>query len=322
MSYIADYQRINWENEPSVLTPLNDTNLNAMDAAVAKHDSALYEMDRNKVGTTEYTTFKDATNTELTRLNTVKAENSTVLLDIKEVAYNATTGVWTFTHQNGTVDTFDQNIEKIPVTFTMSAQGVITMETADGTQYTADVGSLIKTYTFNDSSVIDFTTTTDASGNKNVTASIVLGSITDSMLESHFLASCTDAKNAAQTAATNASNSATAADGSAEDAEAWANGTRNGSPVPSTDPAYNNNAKYWVEHLPIQITQYSQTLTAGSTSVTFNNVTTTANSIVEVATSVAGLEYNAITNSGSSYTVTFDVQNSNVTVYLIVTEVA
>lgn len=30
-----------------------------------------------------------------------------------------------------------------------------------------------------------------------------------------------------------------------EDAEAWADGTRNGSPVPSSDPAYNNNAKYY-----------------------------------------------------------------------------
>lgn len=69
------------------------------------------------------------------------------------------------------------------------------------------------------------------------------------------------------------------------------------------------------------ITKYSQTLSAGSTSVTFTNVTTTANSIVEVATSVAGLEYNSITNSGTSYTVTFDAQGSSVTVYLLVTEV-
>lgn len=30
-----------------------------------------------------------------------------------------------------------------------------------------------------------------------------------------------------------------------EEAEAWAVGTRNGVPVPSTDEAYENNAKYW-----------------------------------------------------------------------------
>lgn len=34
---------------------------------------------------------------------------------------------------------------------------------------------------------------------------------------------------------------------SSEDSEAWSVGTRNGVPVPSTDPAYNNNAKYWAE---------------------------------------------------------------------------
>lgn len=67
---------------------------------------------------------------------------------------------------------------------------------------------------------------------------------------------------------------------------------------------------------------YSQTLLAGATSVTFTNVATTVNSSVQVGTSVAGLEYDDITQSGTSYTVTFDAQASNVTVYLIVTEVS
>lgn len=67
---------------------------------------------------------------------------------------------------------------------------------------------------------------------------------------------------------------------------------------------------------------YEQTLTAGSTSVTFTNVTTTSDSLVYVGTSVAGLDYDDITQSGTSYTVTFDAQASDVTIYLIVTEVA
>ena len=41
--------------------------------------------------------------------------------------------------------------------------------------------------------------------------------------------------------------SATEAGGSAEDAEAWSVGKRNGVDVPSTDPAYHNNAKYYAE---------------------------------------------------------------------------
>lgn len=34
----------------------------------------------------------------------------------------------------------------------------------------------------------------------------------------------------------------------AEDAEAWAVGTRGGTPIGNTDPAYQNNAKYYAEH--------------------------------------------------------------------------
>jgi hypothetical protein len=49
----------------------------------------------------------------------------------------------------------------------------------------------------------------------------------------------------ASTSATAAAGSATAAEGSAEDSEAWAVGTKDGTPVQSTDPQYNNHAKYW-----------------------------------------------------------------------------
>ena len=49
----------------------------------------------------------------------------------------------------------------------------------------------------------------------------------------------------ASTSATNAAGSATAANTSAEDAEAWAVGTKDGTAVPSTEPQYNNHAKYW-----------------------------------------------------------------------------
>ena len=44
-----------------------------------------------------------------------------------------------------------------------------------------------------------------------------------------------------------AAGSASAADDSAEDSEAWAVGKRDGVDVPSTDPAYHNNAKYWAD---------------------------------------------------------------------------
>lgn len=54
-----------------------------------------------------------------------------------------------------------------------------------------------------------------------------------------------NAKTDAQTAKTAAEAAKGAAEDSAEDAEAWAVGQRNGVDVPSTDPAYQNNAKYY-----------------------------------------------------------------------------
>lgn len=95
-----------------------------------------------------------------------------------------------------------------------------------------------------------------------------------------------------------------------------------GHTVKITDKDHPTGQTFNVMDGTVPITKYSQTLSAGSTSVTFTGVTTTANSIVEVATSVSGLEYNSISVSGTSYTVTFDSQASNVDVYLLVTEVA
>lgn len=54
-----------------------------------------------------------------------------------------------------------------------------------------------------------------------------------------------NAKTGAQTAKTAAETAKGAAEDSAENAEAWAVGQRNGVDVPSTDPAYHNNAKYY-----------------------------------------------------------------------------
>jgi len=265
--------RINWENEPSIATPLNATNLNKIDYAVYEHDRTI----------------------------PTKADQSDLLQSLKTVVYDDTTGTFTFTWWNGTTSTVDLNIEKIPVSFSMDANGVITMTTEDGSTYTADVGSLIKTYTFTDSSKIDFTTTTDASGNKTVTASIVAGSITGTDLEPNYLANC-------QSAAASAASSASAADDSAEDSEAWAVGTRDGVPVPSTDPAYNNNSKYWAEHGAGF--EYSSVVTrpVSATSVTITDSAILATSILELLTqntSGTPVPYETCTASSGSVTYTF-----------------
>ena len=235
MAYVNVYpSRINWENEPSINTPINAVNLNKIDYAVYEHDQTLANWD------------------------TTKANQSDLLLCVKTISYDTDTGVFVFTWQNGTSQTVDLNIEKIPVSFSMDANGVITMTTEDGTQYTADVGSLIKTYTFTDSGRIDFTVTTDASGNKTVVADIIDGSITGAKLQPNYLADCQAAQTGAETAQG-------LSEDSAEDAEAWAVGQRNGSDVPSTDPTYHNNAKYWSQ-------QANPTVLANLTDVDLNNL--------------------------------------------------
>lgn len=357
MAYTRVYaQRISWENEPSINTPLNDVNLNKMDYALNQIDGTLATWD------------------------TTKANQSDLLLSVKTIDYDDETGVFIFTWQNGTTKTVDLNSEKIPVSFSMDANGVITMTTDDGTTYTADVGSLIKTYTFTDSGRIDFTVTTDSSGNKTVTADIVDGSITGSKLETNYLANCQAAEALAVAAQGNAE---TAAQGS----EAWAVGTKNGVPVPSTDPTYHNNAKYWSEQAnPTvlanmsdvdlssltdgQVLEYNgttqkwenkaqaggslanltdvtlttpangnilrynstsqkwenevletvltSTLTIGATTVVFTDSSIGANSRLDWYTDVFGVNPTNVVANGSTVTLTFEAQESAIGVRLVV----
>ena len=302
MSYTNVYpSRINWENEPSIASPINATNLNKM-------DYALYQIDQT-----------------LETWDVTKANQSDLLLSVKSIDYDTDTGVFVFTWQNGTTMTVDLNIEKIPVSFSMDANGVITMTTDDGTTYTADVGALIKTYTFTDSSEIDFTVTTDSSGNKTVIANIVDGSITGSKLEPNYLANC-------QSAANSASGSATAADGSAEDSEAWAVGTRDGVPVPSTDPAYNNNSKYWatqgganslagLSDTDINSPTDGQVLTYDGTSSKWVNDDPQAGggSTVNITTTETTLKGKSVTITQGTTVLTSTFDNSGVAVFTGVT---
>lgn len=63
-------------------------------------------------------------------------------------------------------------------------------------------------------------------------------------------------------------------------------------------------------------TVMSATLSSGSTSVTFSDVPTSGDKVISVLTSVIGLEYDSVSQSGSTVTVTFPSQSSSVTVYL------
>ena len=89
MALSKTYSRINWENEPSVRSPLSEGNLNRMDYALNEVDNRVINLD------------------------TTKAEEDDMLLTFKEIKFDSNTGIFTFTRFNGTIVTIDTLLEKV-----------------------------------------------------------------------------------------------------------------------------------------------------------------------------------------------------------------
>ena len=209
------YNRINWQNRPSTLTALGALNLNKMDVFLNTVDNTLIEMDSTKLN--------------------ISTANSM----IASVAYNSDTGIWTFKELDGTTYTFDQNIEKIPVSFSLSEDGILTMITDDGKQYTANIADLIKDYVFDDSSTVLFTKEfveedDDGKGSYHISASVKSGSINEQHLNPDYRADILSYRNDAQTAASDAL-------GYSQDSKRWAIGDEN------YEESETDNAKYYKE---------------------------------------------------------------------------
>lgn len=126
------FARIQWKNLPSTATVLGATNLNKIDVFCNEVDNALIQFDAQKLN--------------------IEVANSM----LASVQYDSKNGKWTFKTLAGTTYSFDQNIEKIPVSFTLSEDGVLTMTTTDGTKWTCNVAELIKDYVFDDSDTVAF----------------------------------------------------------------------------------------------------------------------------------------------------------------------
>lgn len=204
------YTRINWENYPSENTDIDEINLNKMDSAIDALDNRIISQDALKV------------------------DKSAINGNIADWTMDETTGIITITKYNGEKVIFDLNIEKIPVGFSMSDDGIITMTTEDGTQFKADIGSMIPVLTFEDSATIAVSVT-GTGKNKTYSFSIKTGSVTDAMLQPNYLADI-------RVESANASAYAQSANAKSVLAESYAiggTGTREGE---DTD-----NAKYYME---------------------------------------------------------------------------
>lgn len=204
------YTRINWEDYPSENTDLDAYNLNQMDSAI------------------------DALDNRIILQDALKVDKSAINGNIADWTMDETTGIITITKYNGEKVIFDLNIEKIPVGFSMSDDGIITMTTEDGTQFTADIGSMIPVLTFEDSATIAVSVT-GTGKNKTYSFSIKTGSVTDAMLQPNYLADI-------RVESANASAYAQSANAKSVLSESYAvggTGTREGE---DTD-----NAKYYME---------------------------------------------------------------------------
>ena len=218
MAYTDDYVKTNWVNYPSTNTPLNQTNLNHAEGGIKTNCGRIANLD------------------------TTKANQSDLLLTVKNVSFDSTTGTFTFTLWNNTTITVNTDIEKVAVNFTYDDDPAsphyqnLVLELSDGTYKYIDMSALITQYEFTNTSTIAFTVGVGG----EITANVVDGSITANKLQPNYLADC-------QAAQTGAQNAKTAADADALKAEGFANGTQNGTPVASGSPYYENNAKYWKE---------------------------------------------------------------------------
>lgn len=152
-----------WKNQPSTQTPLGERLLNTINNALNEVDDRVLALDTSKLD--------------------ISVANGM----IKSVEINPKTGVIKVTQLDGTIYTWDLNIEKIPVDLYMTKDAILVLETDDGETFTADLKGLIDVYIFDDSETIDFQETKKSDGN-HVKAIVKNGSITEDKIQPNFLA--------------------------------------------------------------------------------------------------------------------------------------
>lgn len=147
-----------------------------------------------------------------------KLEAGTLVLEetnnlVADVDVNLTTGVITVTKKDGTTETFDTAIEKVPAKFEIvesNGKYALKITNLDGTSTQTDITTLMNIYTFNNSDVINFEVT-DEGNEKAVVATIKDNSIGLDKLSltvvstiEGYMNAAKDSANAAKTSETNA----------------------------------------------------------------------------------------------------------------------
>lgn len=137
---------------------------------------------------------------------------------VEAVTYSAANGVFTITHKDGSAETIDTALEKVPASMALVEEGnsvYLVITNQDGSKTQTDVSDLLNEYVFQSGATISFSTTKQLDGSILVTAELKAGSITDAMLDSALISELEAKKEAAVASAIQAAGSATAAAASA-----------------------------------------------------------------------------------------------------------
>lgn len=189
MAYQKIYNRIGYKNFPSEDTPLNETNLGAMDNATDELDNRIVALDIAKLDKTEASEL------------------------VEEILWDESNGTLTVVKMNGSKAVIDTKLEKLAVNFSYDPENqqlVITLD--DGTVQNVDLSALITQYEFLEGDEIAFEITSDG----KVKPMIKDGSITENKLQPNFLADikveAAKAEKAAEASSNSSDNSASSAD--------------------------------------------------------------------------------------------------------------
>ena len=236
---------------------------------------------------------------------------------VADVAINLTTGAITITKKDGTFETIDTALEKVPATFEFVEDGAndkfyLQVTNVDGTSTRTELTNLMNQYTFQTGDTITFTVTKNGT-TTTVQAEVVAKSITFDKLADEVSAYITESVNAvaadrafvesarveildaSQTVTNNTSivvNARDEAVSSKNEAKSYAvggTGTRSGE---DTD-----NAKYYAREAALSASK------ANNTEVTIRDYIEIASAAAETATTnanLSALSVNAATNASAN----------------------
>lgn len=209
------HSNINWENFPSINTPINEQNLNKMDNAIDTIDDRVIALDTSKFNLSDAQAL------------------------VKSLTFNRANGVFTITYFNGSTATIDTMLEKLAVNFDFDEdvqQLIIVLD--DGTEKRVDLSVFIKPIEFIDSETIAWQLLDDG----KVSAIVKEGSIEEKHLQPNYLADIKVETAKAEASANASAQSAGNAEDSAKMAESHNHGGTGVREGEDTD-----NSKFWSE---------------------------------------------------------------------------